>query len=190
MSCLSQVCTSNGPHVIVGDFNLPHIDWINTIIPSDFKSQELFNWSCEFGLDQFILVPTRINHILDLIFYNDPFLISEVIFNEPFCSSHHDTVSFNIQYIETDVRDNVRANSFKLWNKADWQGFNQYCVNYQLTSYFKLFNCSSVDEHWIILADMLIHGINLVVPIQRKTFFQRLSKRLQAVKTYKDGYSQ
>ena len=85
ISCLRQLCTSNGPHVIVGDFNLPHIDWINTIIPNDFKSQELFNWSCEFGLDQFILVPTRLNHILDLIFCNDLFLITEVKCNEPFC---------------------------------------------------------------------------------------------------------
>lgn len=168
IACLRQLCSRDGSLIMLGDFNLPYIDWQNTIVPNDFKSQELFNWSCDFGLDQFLLVPTRLNHILDLVFCNDPFLISELTTNPPFCTSDHDTVSFNIICdVDVDVPVNTVDNPVvKSWDKTDWQGFNFYCTNSNWFSHYSFQQGCTIDDLCTAFTNMLNYGIELFVPIR------------------------
>jgi len=51
LKCLRNLCDSpDGQVLLIGDFNLPHIDWINSCVASDAKSQEFYDFSLEFGL--------------------------------------------------------------------------------------------------------------------------------------------
>ena len=65
--------------IILGDFNLPSIDWPNSFTKIDGIHDTIFNCMSSLGMHQIVTQPTRITNtsqtsILDLIFTNDPLL--------------------------------------------------------------------------------------------------------------------
>jgi hypothetical protein len=50
----------------------------------------------EFGLVQFNLSPTRDANVLDLVFSNDPLIMSDIRVDCPFASGDHLSVKFSI----------------------------------------------------------------------------------------------
>ena len=64
---------------LAGDFNLPDIDWdlLNTkpggVAPG--LSKQLIEIANDFGLEQVVREPTRINNILDLFVTSNPTLV-------------------------------------------------------------------------------------------------------------------
>ena len=162
ISCLRFLCDNPGNHIVVGDFNLPKINWCLNIIPGDFKSQEVFNWSIDCGLEQLNYSPTRFDSILDLVFCDDPLLISDLSCKEPFCLSDHDTLCFKI-IPEVQVENCIKTVKVTLqWNRADWDSFNLFCV---MTDWYELFKgCNNVSDYWQIFVDFFNAGINRYVP--------------------------
>ncbi|XP_047123026.1 uncharacterized protein LOC124806303 [Hydra vulgaris] len=66
ISIISNLCESVPQFVIVGDFNLPKIDWVNYVSPIE-KCHILFlTLVNNLGMYQYVLEPTRENNILDL----------------------------------------------------------------------------------------------------------------------------
>ena len=65
--------------IIVGDFNLPDIDWLaehpNFI---GIKNIALLDMFTDLACNQFITSPTRGRNVLDLLFCNDPMLIKRL----------------------------------------------------------------------------------------------------------------
>ena len=97
LDCLQSFCASDGSQdLLVGDFNLPHIDWLNGHIPNDCKSEEFYEFSIDFGLTQLNRLPTRKLSVLDLVLTTNPLLISDLITDVPFCQSDHDSVLFSM----------------------------------------------------------------------------------------------
>jgi hypothetical protein len=84
------------PQVTVGDFNQPKIDWITLTSVGDPKCVTLLDLCQSNGLSQLVTEPTRERNILDLIFTNDPQIISTLQVNEPFSTSDHNLISFDI----------------------------------------------------------------------------------------------
>ena len=81
---------SNLPSIIIGDFNLPDIDWkfpnknyTNTTYSSFLEALTINSFQ------QFVFSPTRNNNILDLIFCNTKSFISKLCINEPFGPLNH-----------------------------------------------------------------------------------------------------
>ena len=49
IDCLKSLCNLSDSCLILGDFNLPLIDWINTYFPGDAKSQYFYLFFTDFG---------------------------------------------------------------------------------------------------------------------------------------------
>src|ERR1043165_4429528 len=96
VNCLRDICYAcSVPHIIVGDFNLPNLDWVKLVPHGNVKSSEILSWCCDLGLVQLNLEPTTNTKILDLLFTNDILIISSICSTEPFCTSDHDAIEFS-----------------------------------------------------------------------------------------------
>ena len=82
--CINKLCSPDGSVILVGDFNLPAIDWSNMSSPLDAKNIDFLNLCSTFGLTQYVTEPTRLCNILDLVLSNDHMLISDCTVGVPF----------------------------------------------------------------------------------------------------------
>jgi endonuclease/exonuclease/phosphatase (EEP) superfamily protein YafD len=89
---LEKLCSTDGPLILLGDFNLPSIDWVKMIPGPGRKSARFFDFSTIHGLYQCVSKPTRVDNILDLVFSNDRALISDIVIKPPFGMSDHNSV--------------------------------------------------------------------------------------------------
>ena len=97
LATLSRTLQSEGTHVVIGDFNLPRIDWSLMTSSSDVKSTTFLDMCLNSGLTQLVEEPTRYKNILDLVLANNEKCISELEVIEPFSTSDHDSISFVVQ---------------------------------------------------------------------------------------------
>ena len=138
---LQAVCNSPCPSLLIGDFNAPNICWKSNHIPGDLKSQLLYNVCSELGLIQLINQPTRDSNLLDLLFTNDPSLLSNYAVSQPFGTSDHDSIIFDIyrhnRAASQSKRSNTnRGNRVLIWNETDWASFADM---WAYTDWHKLF---------------------------------------------------
>ena len=91
------MAVSNRTVVIVGDFNLPKIDWDSYTGPSDTIHQMFVSFLVHSGLrpTQLINFKTHEN-ILDLLICNDVNYISRLQSDVPSGTSDHATIIFNM----------------------------------------------------------------------------------------------
>lgn len=116
---------------ILGDFNLPGIDWVNGGSPSKdlVSSNYLLELAERHFLTQVITKPTRKNNILDLVFTNKPRDVIETQVKAT-CLSDHDQVDILVGFnpvvppIGTTVE--VDPHSFRGidYHRADYDGVN------------------------------------------------------------------
>jgi len=68
INCLQNVCSVDVTNIIVGDFNLPSIDWASLAEPDDGVHLPFLHFVNELAFVQFNNEPTRGDRILDLGF--------------------------------------------------------------------------------------------------------------------------
>ena len=78
ISIIYNLCYSVSQIIIVGDFNLPKMDWTSYVSPNEKCHSIFLNSVNELGLHQFVKEPTRNMNFLDLIFSNNISLISDI----------------------------------------------------------------------------------------------------------------
>jgi len=54
IECLRNMCDITGPCLLIGDRNLPNINWKANIFPASFKCQCFYSFCSDFGLSQLI----------------------------------------------------------------------------------------------------------------------------------------
>lgn len=83
-------------NVVVGDFNMPNVDWVlNTA--SGANQVLFFECVSDLGMSQYVTEPTRGDNTLDLILSDCDRLIYKVSVREHFGGSDHNMVEFWIQ---------------------------------------------------------------------------------------------
>jgi hypothetical protein len=90
------ICESGCATLIIGDFNLPHINWKNLHASDDDIYLPMMNIFCEYGFTQYNDQPTRNHNKLDLVFCKNPHFITDITTEEAFAFSDHDKVCFSI----------------------------------------------------------------------------------------------
>ena len=134
-NCITDLSPPNIIFVIVGDFNLPSIDWSadNCLKCSDVSCTGVFlNFYYNLGLTQFVSKPTHDNSILDLVLSNDPNCIGDLHVCIPFSTSDHSTVKFDVL---SSSQPTFNTNlSFYDYNHADWDSIISYLDNIDFTS--------------------------------------------------------
>ena len=177
VNCLRHICEASTicPCIIIGDFNLPNLDWSRTNSDSayDFKSLEFLDFINDYGFAQLITEPTRLSNTLDLLLVNDPLIISDFTLDASFCTSDHDSIIFNILL---DTATALTAHSEAMnrdtrpdWDSADWRSFEQFCRDYDWPLAFT--TCCDANSCWDVFYNLLSEGINLFVPL--KTAFSK-----------------
>lgn len=138
-------CSKNKETFILGDFNLPNIDWDTTVgydrISSLYIDCFLDNFLC-----QNVLVPTRQNNILDLILSNQP-LIVEV--GESLGESDHNIIRFSINIVENHSDNTVKTFNFAKAN------FNLIREMLEQINWDSVFVNKSVFEMWDIFKNQI-----------------------------------
>ena len=107
--------------LIVGDFNLPDVDWATVTASIDCQMYTLFTEAIEdHFLWQVIDFPTRNDHILDLLLTNIPDKISNFKGSWDILNSDHQLTEFSLDLrIKSQPHIKRRLYNFK---KAGWIG--------------------------------------------------------------------
>ena len=123
--------------IILGDFNLPSINWSNSFTKIDGIHDTIFNCMSSLGMHQIITQPTRITStsqtsILDLIFTNDPLSTNIIDYLPPFSTSDHLMIHFSVYYHSANhsVDDIKPINTYLPkydWSNGDYDTLNEFC---------------------------------------------------------------
>lgn len=111
------------PVILCGDFNVGDIDW-ETVSPTRTLKEaallcEIVDDNC---LRQLVTTPTRVNRTLDLVFSNQPDLLSAVSMVDGLPCSDHDGVSFVIKL--SPPRHSTHKRYIYDFKTADMSDFN------------------------------------------------------------------
>ena len=86
-------CLNN--YVIIGDFNMPNINW-DQYSSNSLVCKTLVNFCIEYGLFQMVNLPTRGNNILDLIIASSDNIVHCINHEPPIGRSDHDSTWLTI----------------------------------------------------------------------------------------------
>lgn len=161
---LSKIPTSSLIWVL-GDFNLPHIDWDTEQIKQScsYKSiyEFFFDVTNDFSLEQVVKTPTRDNHILDLFLLNQPSLVHSSTTLPPLGQGDHDIVHHEMKI--NLGRRKQKQRHINLYKKTDWNGFRDEMRAYQSTYQEKVKNCNT-NSKWKEFKDSLNNLTQKYVP--------------------------
>ncbi len=165
-SHLRSVISDKIPLVLLGDFNLPCIEWSRSCVisrgPDSLESQFL-QLTLERGLSQLVAEPTRGANTLDLVFTTEPYLVSSISVPEPLGGSDHRSVQFssNLSFSSDNCHSSAQYN----FHKADYQAIAQAldCVDWP--SIFQ--TCSDVQSMWDAFLGILRPLVESFVPLKR-----------------------
>jgi hypothetical protein len=137
MCCLRNLITTSEICLIFGDFNVPSIDWNDLTSQAQSKAHVLLSFCCDGGLVQANNFPTRGTNILDIVFTNDPAIVSRLEVGPPFGSSDHNSLLMCIvlPICNSSISVNYQVQIFD-WSNANWLQYAQYCFDVSLNTVF------------------------------------------------------
>ena len=111
--------------LVSGDFNLPIINWTTNSYTAEWD--ELMEALQDNNLTQHVYFPTRNDATLDLIFSDEPHLVTNVEALEPLDTSDHNMViaELNMDNKNTQDMSHIR----RQFQKADWFLFQEHLYN-------------------------------------------------------------
>jgi len=83
-------------HLIVGDFNLPYINWDVPFGPDDDIYKVVLDFFLRNGYSQLVHFPTRGHNLLDLLLTDADMLVASVASHPPVGLSDHVTIIFSV----------------------------------------------------------------------------------------------
>ena len=179
-NCINDLFPSKGSVVLCGDLNFPEINWNcdNCIHCNDFTCSGLFLSLFYYrGFSQFVLSPTRHNNILDVILSNDCSSILNVCVTEPFSTSDHNTVSFDILYNITPLPSSSQSHVsfYRDFNNVNWNLIRSFLFNVDFDSIFNAqHNVDSVCDYFY---SVMYYCIDKFVPVKTSRHFNRAGPR-------------
>jgi exonuclease III len=149
IKCLNTLCSNVDASIaIVGDFNLPCINWSNLKFATDRDCcSSLFSmFSTRHCLSQLVNEPTRLNHVhnnnlLDIILTNDSF-VCDVAVSTPFSTSDHCSVCFSLLCPVTAC--SIPDHEVRNFAEADWENINIFLTGCDWLSIFD--SCETADQ--------------------------------------------
>jgi len=159
--CLCYLCDVDYTVVIVGDLNLPNIDWSVRSAPDDDIHSLFLKFSNNFGLSQFVSSPTRDANVLDLVMSNDPYVVSKVDVVDPFSNSDHCAINFSLVLTAHETQDFTRH--VYDFDNCDVDGLCQALMSHPLQSRVVE---GSADNAWDQFLSPISDAIAVHVPLK------------------------
>ena len=191
VNCLDKLFRVKHKCILMGDFNLPKIDWNSDhLVISDPIHELFYVHFCSVGLSQLNTIPTRNDAILDLIFSNDPGIVSDISTLPPLGASDHDVITFSISLQSRDPNDSAQARPVTARNyiKCNYELLNAELCSLDWNVIFA--PCVAADDYWQTFTKLLNNLLDVYCPLIvtranriNKTFhYPPRIKRLQAHK--------
>jgi hypothetical protein len=158
---VKYVNSKRGKHIILGDFNLPNVDWENLSAPESGKQRSFMQVFSKLGYGQYVKEPTRADNILDLIFTDDDKLISEVFVANRFSRSDHNIVKAILSFgLRSCEEKNIRT----CWHRGSYEQLCGFLLQHDWRSIFSV--CRSSDDMYNIFMSLCHDAISVFVPHQ------------------------
>ena len=163
--------------ITIGDFNLPLLmsadpDAISVSYDAIFS---------ELGLCQKNLLPTRGSNVLDLLMSSDDMLVTNVRVSEPFSTSDHCSIKFNLNVFGGTQNIPVRPRRYD-FARADYSGFNDYLASIDWNGLF--YDNSSIDGMWDTFCHVMEYGMYQYVPVQQPRSRKSIKWSIDTLKLY------
>jgi hypothetical protein len=161
--CLSYLCNTSDTIVIVGDFNLPCIDWSSAYAPDDMIHSDFLKFCSKNGFANFVDSPTRNANCIDLVLSNDQQLISSICTTSPFCTSDHFMVNFSVIL---KPHDQAMAGTARYdFEHADYDAIQADLFSHPF--HFNVFPSGSSEEIWSQFITPIMKAIDKHVPLKK-----------------------
>ena len=146
-------------HLLVGDFNLPEINWATSSSATQlgYRFLDLFS---DVGLTQLVDRPTHEKgKILDLLFCNQNGLVSDLVVldKNDVCSSDHYGITFSLKM---KFRKKILKRKMFNFKKADWSGLNNDLKSVRWDDYL---HCDA-ETGWNRFKNILFHHMHHRIP--------------------------
>ena len=147
--------------LILGDFNMPNINWIEG---SGFSNALDLADFCDFlgdkNLFQLVTEPTRAHNILDLVITNMEDSISSLEVSKDLCiPSDHYSVIFDLQISHWKIKSSLRVvYNFK---KGD---FDSLRILLKSTSFDDIFQNNDIETCWSTWKQRFIEAVDKCIP--------------------------
>lgn len=152
--------------VIMGDFNFPELKWDN--MNNMIENHPFINCLNDNFLEQIVREPTRAKNFLDLILSSDANFVQNVSVGEPFVSSDHQIIRFNLIVMKEEKEENkISYNYFK----ADYNKVRAYikCSEDNNKTREDNRDIRSVDMLWNSVQEKLVDAKEKFVPKTKKS---------------------
>ena len=153
-------------HLIVGDFNLPDIDWSDRSLKKHQNTSmhsAFLNLLESSDLDQLITVPTHLQgNTLDLVLTNLETSIPQI---EPSCSDHH-LINFEL-FLEAPVThaiDNNNTMPFWKFNKAKIPDIMVDCFDLESDIKKSIDDKIPIDQIWTLFKSTILKSAHNNIP--------------------------
>lgn len=178
---LNRICDVPYPVVVVGDFNLPNIDFSSFNCPSDGIHDVLLDCFLENNMTQLVENATRGENILDLVLCSDKNLIQNVSVEEPFSDSDHSTVIFSM--IENSDKSYCDEEYYD-FKSADYDGICNFLGNIMWDREFE--GCTTVESYANLIYSALESAIFVYVPRRKRSIAKsKLPRKLRKLRAKK-----
>lgn len=156
---------SHDYRVILGDFNVPHIDW--KLLKADKHDQTFLEGVLKNCLTQVVTSPTRGDSLLDLVFVNDVSLISSVQVDESFPGSDHLTVKITLAIDVMKKATSGIVSSGFFFSRANWIQYRKLISEHDRD---EIRLAGDADVAWVALKNIIYDAANASIPrVKHKT---------------------
>ena len=155
---LNTTINSNKESIIVGDFNLPNINWSNNI-GVESESHRLLDFIDDNFLHQTVTEPTRQSNILDLVISSQENLVVNTRTGEHLGNCDHNTVRFDINLPFIQHKNSVLVPNF---HEANYSGLSIALDEITLNQ------SATVEDAWSSFKQQFMNLQNIYIPLRDK----------------------
>jgi exonuclease III len=152
--------------LIMGDFNHPELDWLNTTSPMDHnhRASRFMEANRDSFLYQHVNKPTHIRgdqtpNILDLVFSSEQQMVQNLEHNAPIGKSHHQILSFNFQAYTAHTPSNRKCQL--VYHKGDYASFNS---SLNSTNWEEMIGSLNTNQAWAKTEEVIQQLVSINVP--------------------------
>lgn len=164
---LESQMSDNFPCVLLGDFNLPSIDWLSlsSPVPNDFLDFVSFH-----RFNQYVTFPSRLNNYLDLVFCNKD-VINSIAPSTPL--SDHLSITFDLSIPSPPPGTFTPTRLFRL---ADWTSISNCIYDHNWTLALRNLDAHESYEYFVVF---IKHLLDSFVPFSKPSLHSRYPRNVK-----------
>ena len=164
LNFISNISNSSDRLILLGDFNLPDINW-NALSGGSPVSNKLCDLIFQTGMSQLIDRPTHLHgNVLDLLLTNIEENINSLeVHSSSSLSSDHYDITFAVATVPKLSPKTTPYYSFN-FSRGDYSGLNNYLLNINFTSCFLTHD---VERIWHTIEHQIVTAMKLFIPVSK-----------------------